>query len=170
MGKDRDFPWALNEDGLVLLDRRLAELRPRVAVEFGSGRSTPILRKYSGQTLSVEHLPEWAAKSEALCVGLTGEIRIAEIGEIQTPAGPMPAYDTTLPDEVDFALIDGPPGVIGRGGVMFHLFDSLTSDSVVWLDDVDRNEERRILAMWREWFPIRVSEVSDRIAEIRVDV
>lgn len=168
MGKDREFPWALNDGGLDLLDRRLRQLRPRVAVEFGSGKSTPILRKHSGHVLSLEHLPEWAEKAERLCVEGNGEIRIAELGEIESPAGPLPVYRTELPEVVDFALIDGPPGVIGRGGTLFHLFGSLTSGSVVWLDDMDREGEQEILAMWMRWLPIRASEVNSHVTEIRV--
>jgi len=176
------FPWALDDEGLALLTRHLELTRPQVAVEFGSGKTTPIFRKYALHTVSLEHLADWAEKTEALCRSqrrlhwrnlvrrnrTSGELRVVNIGAIETPIGPLSVYDTQLPARVDFALIDGPPKSVGRSGVMFQLFPSLTSDSVVWLDDVNRPEEREILALWQEHFPLQVRMLSDRIAEIRI--
>lgn len=51
---------------------------------------------------------------------------------------------------------------------MVQLFNSLTKDSVVWLDDVNRPEETEILAVWQQHFPLEVELMSDRIAQIRV--
>jgi len=180
--KPNTFPWALDDEGLALLTRHLESTRPQIAVEFGSGKTTPILRSYASHTVSLEHLPEWGEKTEELCRLQRGswlqqlfrrnrtsaELRIVEIGSIPTPVGPLAVYDTTLPDRVDFALVDGPPKSIGRRGVMFQLFASLTPESVVWLDDVNRPEETEILALWQEHFPLQVRPISDRIAEIRI--
>jgi hypothetical protein len=176
------FPWALNDEGLALLTNHLAAMRPDVAVEFGSGKTTPILRAYANYALSLEHLSEWAEKTEQLCRqkrGLnwrdrfgkkrkTAELRVVTIGSQESPVGPLAVYDTQLPTQVDFALIDGPPKSIGRAGVMFQLFPSLTTDSVVWLDDMNRPEETEILALWQTYFPLDVRLLSERIAEIRV--
>lgn len=176
------FPWALNDEGLALLTCHLQTTRPNVALEFGSGKTTPIFRRFAGHTLSLEHLPEWGEKTAKLCEAdrpnwwqrltrpsqRTAELRIVSIGSIETPIGPLPVYDTTLPAAVDFALIDGPPKSIGRRGVMFQLFPSLTAQSVVWLDDVNRPEETEILALWEEHFPLTVKPISDRIAQIQI--
>lgn len=177
-----DFPWAIDEDGLGLLANHLRTTRPDVALEFGSGKSTPILRRYAAHTVSLEHLATWGAKTEELCrvergrswrnlfkrSRQTAELRLVEIGSISSPVGPLAVYDTPMPARVDFALIDGPPKSIGRGGVMFQLFPALTAESVVWLDDVNRPEETEILALWQKHFPLQVRPVSDRIAEIRI--
>ena len=51
----------------------------------------------------------------------TGELRLCPLTEVDTPLGPLPFYATTLPDQIGFVLIDGPPGAIGRAGTLFAL-------------------------------------------------
>lgn len=176
------FPWALDDDGLALLAAHLDAMRPPVAVEFGSGKTTPLLRRYAGHTVSLEHLPEWAEKTKLLCreqrprwwrrlgrsARNTGDLQLVDIVSIDTPVGRLPVYDATLPARVDFALIDGPPKSIGRLGAMFQLFPSLNNDAIVWLDDVNRPEEIAVLDVWQQHFPLEVELVSERIAQIRV--
>lgn len=176
------FPWALDAADLALLADYLQATRPGVAVEFGSGKTTPVLRRYAGHTLSLEHLPQWGEKTEQLCASQrenwfkrlrdrekrSAELRVVDIGEITSPVGPLPVYETTLPHQIDFALIDGPPKTIGRQGAMFQLYPSLLASSVVWLDDVNRPEETEILAFWQQHFPLSVHLISERIAEIRI--
>ena len=159
--------WALHQAGLDLLDDRLRELRPAIALECGSGASTAILHARAGHAISLEHLPEWAANTAAtLPASLTGELRLCPLTEVDTPLGPLPFYATTLPDQIEFVLIDGPPGAIGRAGTLFALWPHLAPDAVVWLDDVERRGERAALDAWREHLGIKVTRVDDRLAEL----
>lgn len=159
--------WALHDRGLELLTDRLRELRPAVALECGSGASTKILHEHAGHAVSLEHLPEWLINTAAtLPASPRGELRLCPLTEVDTPLGPLPFYATTLPDEIGFALIDGPPGAIGRAGTLFALWPHLADGAVVWLDDAARRGERATLDAWDEHLGIKVTRVDDRLVEL----
>ena len=136
--------WMLGRDTLLLLADRLRELRPTVAVEFGSGFSTALLALYADELLSLDHDGRHAAPWPC--------VRVCKARD--------GTYDTTLPDGVEFALIDGPPGKrYGRHGTFPHLWPHLADGFEVWLDDADRQHEQTIVADWQQRFPIDVRRV-----------
>lgn len=134
----------LGRDTCLLLVERLQELRPKVAVEFGSGFSTGLIALYADECLSLEntakHAPPWPC------------VRLCKTGD--------GTYDTDLPDGVEFALIDGPIARrVGRHNTFPHLWPHLAETFEVWLDDYRRDHERTIVADWCERFPITVEHV-----------
>lgn len=140
--------WALPDQALDALRVRLAELRPPIAVEAGSGRSTYVMAEHVGRLVTLEHERRFADR----LVGLPGnvDVRCVPLASMITTAGVFRWYDTPLPDGVGFALIDGPPGSIGRGGALFALAPHLAAGAEVWLDDIDRPGEQAILEAWSE--------------------
>jgi hypothetical protein len=157
----------MGDADLAMLDERLAVLRPQLAVECGSGASTRILRVHAARAITLEHLERWAADTEIYCADVgPGELIVAPIVDVGTPAGLLPFYDVELPDGIDFALIDGPPGTIGRSGTLFALWPHLAERAVVWLDDADREAEERALLLWQRHYPIRIERLSSRVVEI----
>lgn len=140
--------WALPDAALDALRERLAVLRPAVAVEAGSGRSTYVMAEHVGRLVTLEHERRFADR----LVGLPGnvDLRCVRLMSLSTTAGVFPWYDAALPDGIGFALIDGPPGSIGRGGALFALAPHLAEGAEVWLDDIDRPGEQAILAAWAE--------------------
>lgn len=140
--------WALPDDALDALRVRLGELRPGLVVEAGSGRSTYVLADCADRVVTLEHERRFADR----LVGLPGnvDVRCVPLTRIGTAAGPYRWYATDLPDGVEFALIDGPPGSIGRGGALFALAPHLAPGAEVWLDDADRPGEQVALAAWGE--------------------
>ena len=111
-----------------------------VILEFGSGEGTIALCQ-NYEVHSVEHDEEWVGH----CVE-TNYIH-APLKNSESPVNHI-WYDDKIvqarvPDSPDLIIIDGPPGVIGRGGILYHM-DSFNCSTPIIVDDVDRNEERRI--------------------------
>tara|TARA_B100001564_G_C20450173_1_gene583091 strand:- start:136 stop:651 length:516 start_codon:yes stop_codon:yes gene_type:complete len=111
-------------------------------LEFGSGQgSVNLSMQYN--LISVEHNEEWIGLS-------SGEYIHAEIVEnpISTRFGQKGWYDSekllNLPSFVDVIIIDGPPGDVGRIGILDHL-ELLPSFSICIVDDTDREEESLLL-------------------------
>lgn len=150
-------PWALGRGAAAELDRYLAEARPSTIVEFGSGSSTLVLARHAARTgarlVILEHSPEYARRTanglkieqlehrvELKCVPLV----------VGGEHGPRYDLDLTAIDEIDFALVDGPPeGNGGRGGVVAQLVDRLRPYGQAWLDDAERVSEKRAIEVWR---------------------
>ncbi len=148
--------WSLTSAEIAALQAHLVETKPRRIVEVGSGATTLILAAYArahdATVISLEHD---ATYYERNCVALQQqglrdyvELRHAPLRE-QT--GGM-WYTTTLPDGIDFALIDGPPERFGRQANLFAIAPHLTTDATVWLHDADRPHEKACLALWRTRF------------------
>ena len=136
--------WMLGQDTCLLLVDRLRELRPKVAVEFGSGFSTALMALYCEQLVSLDHNQQKAASWPC--------VTIAPIFN--------GTYRADLPDDVEFALIDGPPAKRhGRRGTFPHLWPHLADEFEVWLDDYNRTYEQKIVADWSDRFPIDVRRV-----------
>lgn len=137
--------WSLSRDTALLLVDRLRELRPKVAVEFGSGFSTALLALYSDHLVSLDHSAKHAAPWPC--------VRICDLRNGR--------YHTSLPDGVEFVLIDGPPArKYGRDKTLPQVWPHLAPDAEVWLDDYDRDHEQQIVARWQEQYPIDVERVA----------
>lgn len=159
--------WAMSEGSLKLLDERLQQLKPRMAVECGSGLSTKVLRRHCGYVVSLEHLPRYAAKTHRQQTRANGQIALAEIVDLKTEVGPVPFYAVVLPYDIDFALIDGPPSSIGREGTLFALAPHLRPGATIWLDDRRREAEHAAVQLWLKHLPVEVvTEVSGRVLEL----
>ena len=150
--------WVMHPDDVGLLRARVSGLSPAVAVECGSGESTQVLRECARWVISLEHDNGWAADSREFVTALNGEIRCVPLENGW--------YSTVLPDGIEFALIDGPPGYIGRHSTLPNLLPSLAPGAVVWLDDVHRPEERAIIDGWCERYGLSWSAVGVRVGEI----
>ncbi len=152
-------PWTAHELAAVLHERQ-----PRVVVETGSGASTVLLAEYAHRTgatiISYEHHAVYAATTEQRLKtdGLSDfvDLRLAHLTDVPTPIGNLPWYAAPLPPHVDFALVDGPPGKVGRTAAMFALWPLLRDDWMVWLDDAHRAGEQAAVTVWESAFPIRV--------------
>jgi len=150
--------WTLPDDVLAALDGHLADLKPALTVEAGSGRSTAVLARRSRRHIALEHLPKIGIETRQQTPYDTLDLRIAPLIRYRTPAGKFLWYDTDLPDGIDFALIDGPPGrKVGRQAAGFAIIPNLAPDGEVWLDDADRDHEQHCLTLWAEHLPIVVT-------------
>lgn len=161
--------WSLDRTTALELAAFYRRTQPRVVVEAGSGYSTVVAGEYARDTgatvLSLDHDRAYADRTKGLLAshGLDRyvTVRHAPIADIPTPTGvPAPWYTTELPDGIDFALVDGPPGRIGRRGAMYGLMPHLNPDGwSVWLDDANRDGEQAALAEWQTHLGVSVQYV-----------
>jgi len=143
--------WAITEQVYGLIRYLLPS--KSTLLEFGSGEGTALLtRNY--QVHSVEHDENYVGAAP-----MSNYIH-APIKEIAEPVEHV-WYDpdivrAAIPSDYDLILIDGPTGVIGRGGMIHHL-DMLNLDVPLLVDDVNRMAERRLAL-----------QIADRIGAIPV--
>lgn len=149
--------WALKPETLKALDQALGILQPRLIVEAGSGESTVILNAHA-PTVSLEHSHLYAQSTLRLC--RNADIRLCRISPLLTLDGVWPWYDEPLPDDIDFALIDGPPSAIGRQAALFAIWPHLSSKWEIWLDDFQRPHEQECLVLWRKHFDFTETPVN----------
>lgn len=133
-------------------------------VEAGSGQSTAIMAQH-GRVVALEHMAEFAKKSRVLAP--TAEVRLCRLKPFHTLAGNFRWYDTQLPNRIDFALIDGPPGLsVGRQAALFALWPYLSPGWEIWLDDADREHEKECLEMWARYFQFQVEPISKSLVKL----
>lgn len=167
-------PWALPDDALDAIDTHIANTNPNLIMEAGSGRSTLRIASHGVRTVTLEHLAHWARRVRSLLGDATGwvEVRHVPLHPLKTPAGAFDWYQTKLPDGIDFALVDGPPGFHshGRAAALFALAPHLSPGAEVWLDDSHRKAEREALNSWVEYLGAEVSPHPDvpRFAVVRL--
>lgn len=171
LGLSRGLPyvrhWSAGADFLALLVDFVLAVRPDMIVECGSGLSTLMLARCCalngrGRVLSLEHAPEYAARSRAELerYGLQGQATVLEAPlRPYTLGGDTHAwYDLAdLPDTaVDLVVVDGPPGRSApqaRYPALPLLYARLGPACTIFLDDAARPDERAILTRWRGEFP-----------------
>lgn len=104
-------------------------------VELGSGAGTPKLREQlrPHQLISVEHNPRFRDYCDVFA-------------PLKNKWYHRGALRAGLPETIDLVIVDGPPGTIGRSGLLDNL-DMFPPMVPMLLDDVNRDDELRI-AMW----------------------
>jgi len=122
--------WELPQEAFTWLE---GFLQPHwTVVEFGSGAGSLRLASMCSQLYSVEHNPHFVRKDDHNHMYIYAAIRN---GWYNTRI-----LDAHLPKAYDFILIDGPPGSIGRSGILKYPL----LDVPMLIDDTHRPEERRI--------------------------
>lgn len=142
--------WALDRHTAIELDHHLRRIQPRVIVETGCGASTVLLARYAEQhgarVVSLEHDARFRERTRML---LTRHRLGSHVDLRHAPLTPDGWYDTRLPiSGVDFALVDGPPGSIGRHATLPALLPAMRDAWEVWMDDAHRPAERRLVKQW----------------------
>ncbi len=160
--------WALDRHTAEELAATLYRDQPRIVVETGSGMSTVLLAEYALRTgarvTSLEHNSRYHGTTTAALaargLGEHADVRLCPLEDIDTPVGKLPWYRTRIPEEVSFALVDGPPGTVGRGAALFALHPYLNPDGwQVWLDDANRPTEGEALKAWATHLPVEYEMV-----------
>lgn len=128
--------WSLPPDAFEFLGSRLSP--ESTIVELGSGEGTQRLVDSFARVFSVEHDEKFVGKHGSHYIH-------APIVDGWYDRGVVAA---ALPARFDCVVIDGPPGNIGRQGVLAHL--DLFGPVPMLVDDVHRAPEREtILAIAR---------------------
>jgi predicted O-methyltransferase YrrM len=158
--------WSASPDFLLLIASHARAARPRMVLECGSGTSTVVIARALqlngvGHVHSLEHDPTFAAETREHLRrnGLTEWATV-----IDSPLRPhrLEAQEYSwyeierIPDgQIDLLVVDGPPMPIGleaRYPAGPVLFPRLNPGAVVFLDDADRMDEKRIVERWQGKF------------------
>lgn len=127
-------------------------------VEFGSGTGTKDLVDLGLQVYSVEHNEYWCdfgkkagidsdyqhapivALPEAIS-GFPKQVEWYDVDSVEEVCGR--AIENSRAGHVDHVLIDGPPGEIGRAGVLYSIKHGHldVSNAVIFIDDIHRADE-----------------------------
>ena len=143
--------WAASPDFLLTLAHITKTIRPRLTVELGSGTSTLVLAKSGARKIiSLDHSEEFGAQTRSMLE--THKVRGVEIRihELESyPSGYKWYSKSTLKGlaKIDLLVIDGPPSSTNpdaRYPALEHLIPLLSPKATVILDDVDRDEERKL--------------------------
>ena len=154
--------WAASPDFLSVLARHAMDRRPEVVVECGSGVSTVVLARCMqlngrGRVIALDHDSVFAEETRRNLArhGLSewAEIIDAPLQKQFRGAEEWNWYDMRdFPDvRIDMLVVDGPPMPMGhmvRYPAGPELFPRLSSTATVFLDDAEREDERRIVERW----------------------
>ena len=135
-----DESWMLPSEALEFVIEHVGP--GAVVVEFGSGHGSEALSKHF-DLYSFEHDEAW--------LGVTSSTYIhAPIKENQyaTEEGEKGWYDLEIvkqnwPKDPQCVIVDGPPGFIGRTGIL-SMLEELASVSLILVDDIDREAELQL--------------------------
>jgi predicted O-methyltransferase YrrM len=149
---------------LFFLVRRHA---PRLILELGSGSSTVLFAAAArangiGRVVSVEHDPEHFARTAQFLAqaGLSDWVDLIEAPLVEQRFGTLDVqwYDlatvlAALPGKIGLLFVDGPPGrlqPLSRFPALPALLPHLAAEAVVLVDDGLREDEARMIELWRD--------------------
>jgi hypothetical protein len=147
--------WMLPKEIFSWIDENIT--RGSRILEFGSGKgSIELSQKF--ELISIEHDEEWLN----LSTGKYIHARIIE-NETSNSFSEQGWYDfekmSELPPNVDLILIDGPPGNIGRSGIL-KILENLPEFIWMIIDDTDRKSEDILSQKIIEYFsPKEIIEI-----------
>jgi predicted O-methyltransferase YrrM len=143
--------WAASPDFLLTLAHVTKKVKPRLTVELGSGISTLVLaRSGAKKIISLDHSDEFGTQTRQMLLshGVSGvDIRIHEL---ENYSGKYKLYaKATFKGlaKIDLLVIDGPPSSTNpdaRYPALEHLVPLLSPKATIVLDDVYRDEERKL--------------------------
>lgn len=163
--------WSLGIDDYNAIFKTLKQYKKEkefVFVEIGSGVSTALIplflkkQKFNYDFFSIEGDAEWKKQTEILVKKYAPheEVRINLI--TCQKKNDSCWYDTTTLSEqltnfhnIDALLIDGPPGSLcsqARKPAIPFFLPRLKNNSVVFLHDAKRKDEKEIIENWKQYF------------------
>jgi hypothetical protein len=131
------------------LEEAAALLPPgSTAFEFGSGRSTHSLRRYSAGTASIEDSVDWLSRTEQLEGSIP--MRASDFSEVVpltrcwNRLRPIQSFNVTAQREsfrrlqqAKLILVDSPPNPAKREHALFLALDQAPAGAVIVLDDLE---------------------------------
>jgi hypothetical protein len=161
--------WALSAEASERVVHEIMDRRPGLIVECGSGTSTLLMATclqqfgIDGRIISIDHDPTYAQTTRDLLDqrGVTdfATIITAPLSSQTIDGQSIQWYDFEpgkhIETKIDFLLVDGPPNPLGsmiRFPAVPVLQDYLSTDSLILLDDGQRQDERRVAEAWMTKF------------------
>ena len=159
--------WSAAADFLELIIAHCLKTKPATIIECSSGLTTLVLARCCqlndyGYIHSLENGQDYANKTRQQLTefGLGKYVNVihAPLETVTINARDFMWYSTRdLPDvPIDMLVIDGPPGFMqqySRFPALPILYNQLANDSVLFLDDAARDDEKAIIDMWQDDYP-----------------
>jgi len=159
--------WAIDPFLGKVLAQQIYRHKPAHILECGSGNSTVLMAQLlqntegNGNVTALEHLSEYAEKSEQLLVDHDmqngAEVVYAPLSEWTVDGKELLWYGIEpsrfSEQRIDMLVVDGPPastGPLARYPAVFVLQEYLAEDCVIIMDDGDRPDEERAAHRWAE--------------------
>jgi predicted O-methyltransferase YrrM len=157
--------WAVSPELAATLVGLIRAHKPRIIVELGSGSSTIVMgyaveQQGAGRIISLDHSAQYGAETRRDLARHAlqdwTEVHRAPLTSIEQNGETWTWYDlSALEDDIsiDMLLVDGPPhetGAMARYPALPALYEYLSEDAVVVLDDAYRSEEKEILDRWMQ--------------------
>ena len=121
-----------------------------VVLELGSGHGSMRLAERF-ELVSIEHDPEWLGLAESKYV--YAEIQENAVSCKYNQQGwynSQPIIEIMKAIQISVFIIDGPPGDIGRHGVL-SIIEELPKNAIFIIDDVHRDDEFDLLQKLLKW-------------------
>jgi len=144
---DPDPVWMLPESAMLWIESTLPD-GARI-LEFGSGHGTDRLARRF-EVLSIEHDAAWAGRCSSPCVHAPIEANTTSLAAGEQGWYRLSVVIDSIPKDLDLVIVDGPPGSIGRTGLLQSLH-ALPPDVPILVDDVHRRAESNLLAHVEAW-------------------
>ena len=158
--------WAIADDLTTILIKHFREHNPSVVVEFGSGRSTVLMGGLlgdDGSLVSFEQSDAFAAETGE-AIKRSGQTIVTSLVVAPIVDGwyHPEVVDTILDgyDQIDLVLVDGPGPCLDRTRrpAVAAVYDRLSDDARIIVDDADHLPAGRDLEAWLEEFPDLVEQ------------
>lgn len=159
--------WAASPDLLKLITEMIFSKKPKLIVEASSGVSTIVIAHClkilgSGKVISFEHDAKYANITKYY-VSLHGLDDFATVIHC-----PLKEYsikdkkylwynlnDVEFERPIDLLVVDGPPAAtqyMARYPALPLLYEKMNNESVILLDDGIREDEKKIVKLWKKEF------------------
>ena len=167
--------WSAAPDFLDIISLHCLENYPSTIVECSSGLTTLVLSRCCqlnkfGHVNSLEDSALYASKTQQQLKALDLQ-KFATVSHMPLIAQivEQQAYDWYNMDgivksPIDMLVIDGPPGYIqpySRYPAVPLLFDHLSDECVIFLDDAARDDEKTVVERWLRQYPELMHEYID---------
>ena len=160
--------WSAAADFLQLIADHCLEQQPETILECSSGLTSLVLARCCqinnrGKVFSLENGEEYAVNTQKHITDYQlddyASIIHAPLDNISIDGTEFAWYSPgKIPDcKIDMLVIDGPPGFLQKNSrypALPLLFDRMSEECVVFLDDAARDDEKEIINLWRENFPV----------------
>ena len=158
--------WSAAADFIDLIVEYGLQAKPEVIVECSSGLTTLVLARCcqingNGRVISLENGMDYAEKTRQQLneFGLLDFAQVihAPLEKINLAGNDYDWYSLkAMPESsIDMLVIDGPPGFIQKNSrypALPLLFDKLSKQASVYLDDAARDDERELVLQWQTEF------------------
>ena len=161
---ERSSSFSFARNSLIWLFARMQQSKPQSILELGTGISTLAHAIYSKESrkpvsiTSIDHDAGWLEVTRNMLLKRDRlenlvEFHHCNIIESNTRWGQGYELPNKLNDYYDWVLIDGPPARYGRSFTLPSIWDRLPQGANIFLDDADREGERKSTAEWLSAYP-----------------